>query len=65
MLGKQGANRVLSRIYHLGEKSQVGEGHELPGGGGGGGSGNFNLCALTSSRLGDFSDIVTNDNIFF
>ena len=24
--------RVLSRIYHLGEKSRVGEGHELPRG---------------------------------
>ena len=30
--------RVLSRIYHLGEKSQVGKGHKLPGGGGGEGA---------------------------
>ena len=27
------------RIFRLGEKSRVGEGHELPGGGGGGGGG--------------------------
>ena len=75
-------SRVLSRIYRLGEKSRVTEGHELP-------RGvrwhapppeffffkeyalrcnlvhfetilrNVTLCALTSSRLDDFSDIVS------
>ena len=35
--------RVLSRIYHLGEKSEVGKGHELPRGGGGVGELRCNL----------------------
>ena len=35
------AVKVLSRIFHLGEKSRVGEGHELPGGPGHAPPGNF------------------------
>ena len=66
-------DRVLSWIYSLGEKSQVAEGDKLPRGSGGKWictemqSGafwdtivrNVTVCALTSSRLDDFSDIVT------
>ena len=76
-------NRVISRIYLLGKKSQVAEGHELPRGIWGHApsppinffkwictemqSGafwdtilrNVPVCALTLSRLNDFSDIVT------
>ena len=83
------AARVLSRIYSLGGKSRVAEGHELPRGFGGilpqeiflkwiwaemqsGAFGDTILrhvavWALSSSRLDDFSDIVTygNDNNIF
>ena len=73
-------SRVLSRIYRLGDKSRVAEGHKLPRGLRWHGPPNFFLkefslrcnlvhfetilrnvtvCALTSSRLDDFSDIVT------
>ena len=66
-------DRVLSRIYSFGERSQVAEGDKLPRGSGGKWictemqSGafwdtivrNVTVCALTSSRLDDFSDIVT------
>ena len=73
--------RVLSRIYRLGEKSWVAEGHELPRGVQGHTTleifwneyalicksfafwdtilRNGTVCALTSSRLDDFSDVVT------
>lgn len=71
--------RVLSRIYRLGEKSWVAEGHKLPRGSGGMPPGNLlkwiwteiqcgafcdtilgdvTVCALISSSLDDFSDIV-------
>ena len=59
-------NRVLSRIYHLGENSQVAEGDELPRKGGGVPGAlwdtilrNITVCAPTSTRLNDFSEIVT------
>ena len=74
-LTQRSLSRVLSRIYHLGEKSRVAEGQELPRGGpeiflrwrcaemqSGAFWGtilrNVTVCALTSSRLDDFSDIV-------
>ena len=67
------SSRVLSRIYLLGEKSWVAEGDELPRGHSPRKCFEINMrwdaiwcilrnvtvCALTSSRLDDFSDIVT------